>query len=231
MNASAAHGLRPATGCPRRDGGHRHRFWRPRSLLLVVGLLLSSCAHRSASDPAGGGRGERLNSERIEARFGSYGIELLGGADSVRVANLYSGSGDRKTCRTFAVTIFSEPVDARLAAIHREILDGGSIGRTLKDAGWTVSKRTIGVGELPASDALDTVYAVMKIQPTAVAYRAYDLYATRASASLRYATITELHHPGYLSLADLQASLDPPADDAEGLASALRRVEEAVEGL
>jgi len=44
-----------------------------------------------------------LNSERIEQRFGSYGITVLEQSDLTRVSNLYTLEEERETCRTFAI--------------------------------------------------------------------------------------------------------------------------------
>ena len=181
-------------------------------------------------DPKPPSQSEPLNSERIEARFGSFGIELLNGPESVRVANLYSGEDGQRTCRTFAVTVFPQAVDHRLEAEHRQVLSGGSIGATLKAAGWTVDKRQLGVGELPSSDGFASVYALMRVPPGQVAFKAYELFAAQAGVSVHYATITELYHPDYLTLTDLGVD-EASAVAASELESLLQRVEAAARGL
>ena len=52
-----------------------------------------------------------LNSDRIEQRFGSYGIEVLASEAGLRRSNLFSYEGDTAICRTYAVVQFAEPLD------------------------------------------------------------------------------------------------------------------------
>ena len=85
-----------------------------------------------------------LNSDAIKATFGSYGVEVISQSESTRVANLYSLSGDAKICRTLAVTEFVLPMDTTLTEAHRLIRAGGSIGATLRSAGFTINKKLNG---------------------------------------------------------------------------------------
>ena len=84
-----------------------------------------------------------LNSDAIKATFGSYGVEVISQSESTRVANLYSLSGDAKICRTLAVTEFVLPMDPALTEAHRLIRAGGSIGATLRSAGFTINKKLL----------------------------------------------------------------------------------------
>ena len=203
----------------------RPKAWRGALAALLLGLFVSGCAPGAVRDTGPPTTREPLNSERIEARFGSYGIELLSGRDSVRVANLYSDENGRRTCRTFAVTVFPQ-VDHRLEAEHRKVLSGGSIGATLKAAGWQVNKQQLGVGKLPPTDGFASVYALMRVPPGQLAYKAYELLAARAGVSVHYATITELYHPDYLTLTDLNVG-GATAVDSGKLETLLGRVEVA----
>src|SRR5690606_34722880 len=58
---------------------------------------------------------ELLNSERIERRFGSYGIDVLQSDGRYRVSNLYSVHDGAKICRTFAVVAYPARPDSRYA--------------------------------------------------------------------------------------------------------------------
>ena len=62
-----------------------------------------------------------LNSERIRLKFGSYGIEVLKQAGSLRVSNLFSKSDDVKTTRTLAVVSYPEQIPKALAKSHQLI--------------------------------------------------------------------------------------------------------------
>ena len=77
-----------------------------------------------------------LNSDVIRERFGSYGVEVLSQSDEIRVANLFSGEANSKVSRTLAVTVFVLPRDSRLDASDQVIRAGGSIGASLRNAGF-----------------------------------------------------------------------------------------------
>lgn len=143
-----------------------------------------------------------LNSERIEQQYGSYGIEVLSDDGSVRVSDLYSGSGDGRVCRTFAVVVYADPVNVD-ERTHREITAGGSLGATLKANGYGVEKHTRSFHELPADPGYGVLYKRMKVPPTDLAVHVYELWVERGSERSLYASIAEFHHPGYLSEARL----------------------------
>jgi hypothetical protein len=195
--------------CPveRRAAKHGRRR-RPRRLAralpwLVAGLCAASAGARAqtpaASEPAGR---ELLNSERIEARFGSYGIEVLESDGRVRVSNLYSGAGDARICRTFAVVRYPEVVDPAFAVEHAAILAGQSIGATFVAHGWTVVKSHRYFGTLPAGKRVDRLMGGVGAMPLAV--HVYTLEIERGDERFEYAAIAEVHHPDYLTLADLR---------------------------
>jgi hypothetical protein len=71
---------------------------------------------------------ELLNSERIEERFGSYGIEVLSDQPAMRRSALFSGDDSDKTCRTYAVVRFVDAPDSQIDSEHEQVLAGDSIG-------------------------------------------------------------------------------------------------------
>ena len=177
-----------------------------------TGSSAAQGAAAPASAPATQARGrELLNSERIAERFGSYGIEVLESDGSVRVSNLYSEHAGEQICRTFAVVRYADTVAPAIAAEHREIVAGGSIGAVFTSHGWRVDKtnlRYFGV-EAPAR-----VATLMRVAPgTPLAAHAYALDVAREGQSFAYALLVEIHHPDYLGRDDLEA-IYGPADSA-----------------
>ena len=143
---------------------------------------------------------EALNSERIEQRFGSYGIDVLEYEDGVRRSSLYSLEGDRKVCRTYAVVLFDKQLAPGVNAAHAEVLASQSIGATFKASDWEIRKSTLYVGTLFLSPADHPVGQLMQLdEPVELAMHAYRLNVKQKSQSVNYATIVELHHPDYLS--------------------------------
>jgi hypothetical protein len=207
----------------------RLAHWAPAA--AAAACLLAGCASRLAPldrDP------QLLNSERIERRFGSSGLEVLEVAGPIRVANLYSDEGGRRVCRTFAVTRLPEEVDPRVAAEHERVLAGGSIGAVFAASGWTIGKHHDVVAEIPPPRAGDRVAQLMDLsRPPPLAATVYRFTVSRDGASVDYATIAEVYHPDYLRLDDLRAMLgDVPATPSPGSVAAeqLRLVAEAVRG-
>ena len=163
----------------------------PRS---VIAAALDACAHES----------ERLNSERIAERFGSYGIEVISSEPGLRRSNLYSSENDSRTCRTYAVVRFVDEPDATIDDEHAQILAGKSIGAIFKASGWTILKETLHVGTAALDDAAHPVATVMRLgRKTEVAMHVYRLLLEKQHQAIDYATLIELHHPDYLSRDDL----------------------------
>jgi len=163
-------------------------------LFLIVILSLSSCA----SD-------RLLNSERIEQRYGNYGIEVLRADAGTRISNLYSEADGIRTMRTLAVVHFAEPMDPRLAAPHAEIAAGASIGATLERWGWRVSKKTLEICRSVPPVAVGYLAAMRIPGHPPLAVHRYRLLVSAGGRPVDYATISEIHHPDYLSLEDLRA--------------------------
>jgi hypothetical protein len=163
----------------------------PRS---VVAAALDACAHES----------ERLNSERIAERFGSYGIVVLSNEPGLRRSNLYSSENGVQTCRTYAVVRFVDEPDAVIDAEHAQILAGQSIGAIFKASGWTIVKETLHIGTAALDDARHPVAALMRlVRSTDVAMHVYRLLLEKRQQAIEYATLIEMHHPDYLSRSDL----------------------------
>jgi len=163
---------------------------------VVIAAALSACA----LEP------ESLNSERIEQRFGSYGIDLLEYAAGVRRSSLYSLAGTSKICRTYAVVRFQDELAPSVATAHADVMAGQSIGATFKSGGWEISKTTLYVGELSLDSAGRPIGRLMHLDgPAELAMHAYRLQLERDSLAIDYATIVEIHHPDYLSPAELRS--------------------------
>ncbi len=173
------------------------------SIILLLGSLLTACDDRQPL----------LNSERIQQRYGNYGVEVLKSGDGLRISNLYSEKSGVRTCRTYAVVEFAAPIHPSVAVVHAEIESGKSIGATLHQAGWTINKRLKYIGEMSVSDADAGLVALMRIEvPQTVALHQYDFEISRDGTTLDYASIMEIHHPDYLSAADLTSIYGVPAD-------------------
>ncbi len=165
----------------------------------VLAAVLSACATESVI----------LNSERIEERFGSYGIEVLASEAGLRRSSLFSYDGDTKICRTYAIVQFVENSDDGYEDAHSKILAGGSIGATFKDSGWNIRKNTLYIGtlQIPSSDT--PISALMNLAGNVdLAIHVYQLVLVRAGIAQEYATILEAHHPEYLSVAELNDLFD-----------------------
>lgn len=163
----------------------------PRS---VIAAALDACAHES----------ERLNSERIAERFGSYGIDVISSEPGLRRSNLYSSENGVHTCRTYAVVRFVDQPDAKIDDEHAQILAGKSIGAIFKASGWTILKQTLYVGSAALDDAAHPVATMMRLGREAdVAMHVYRLLLQKEQRAIEYATLIELHHPDYLTHEDL----------------------------
>ncbi len=147
---------------------------------------------------------ELLNSDRIEQRFGSYGIDVLQQDDRVRRSSLYSVDDGVRTCRTYAVVSYHEPLAIELASAHAAIVAGDSIGATLRVAGWEIGKETLYVGTVRLPDPSHGVARLMRLDGAAtLGLHAYRLRLDKDQQTVWYATIIEAHHPDYLTETDL----------------------------
>jgi hypothetical protein len=155
---------------------------------VVIAAALNACA----LEP------ESLNSERIEERFGSYGIEVLSHESGIRRSSLHSIEGDTQICRTYAVVRF-------VAEAHADILAGGSIGATFKSTGWQIGKVSLHVGSISLHGSDHVISDLMHIDgPAELGVHAYQLVLEKDSQTIDYATIVETHHPDYMTLPELE---------------------------
>jgi len=170
---------------------------RTRQLVpVVLAALLCACANGTVL----------LNSERIERQFGSYGIEVLLSNDGLRRANLYSTEERQRTCRTYAVVRFTADIDNSYAALHEKVLAGDSLGKTFKENGWTVEKKTVHIATVESAQSMPEISELMRLSSNrSLALHIYQLSLNRGEQSFEYATIVEAHHPDYLSEDDLRA--------------------------
>jgi hypothetical protein len=156
-----------------------------------------------------------LNSERIEQRFGSFGIAVIASDGSKRIANLYSLEGGRPVCRTWATVQFPDDIDARVASEHSLVLDGQPMGAVFKAHGWRISKRNLRIGSRRFDRSDDRMVRSMQIHESAtVAYHSYVFSVSKGTTALDYAVITETHHPDYLSRSDLEEIYGEVAETA-----------------
>lgn len=160
----------------------------------VLAAVLSACATESVV----------LNSERIEQRFGSYGIDVLASEAGLRRSSLFSYEGDHTTCRTYAVVQFAEDADTGWNDAHSRVLAGDSIGETFKEGGWDIRKNTLYIGTIRLPESRTEVGDLMRLSGAHdLALHIYQLVLVRGAKELEYAMILEAHHPEYLTVNDL----------------------------
>lgn len=161
----------------------------------VLAAVLSACATESVI----------LNSERIEQRFGSYGIDVLASEAGLRRSSLFSSDGDHTTCRTYAVVQFADEADARCDDAHSRVLAGDSIGETFREDGWNIRKNTLYIGTIRLPNGRTEVGELMRLSGAHdLALHIYQLVLVRDVNEIEYATILEAHHPEYLTEKDLR---------------------------
>lgn len=183
-------------------------------------LYIATFALVWAAAAAGQPARELLNSERIEVAFGSYGVEVLEQDGSVRVSSLYSRTGAGRTCRTFAIVRYAPNMDPAVRDEHAAVVAGGSLGAVFAAAGWDVRKTHLRYGERPASARLAKL---MQIDAgTALAEHVYVLDVEKDGRTVEYAALVEIHHPEYLTLAQLAAIYGPTEASRGELVAALR---------
>lgn len=189
------------------------RFAAVLSATTLVGLAAlwaadaAAQAARAAATSVESSSRQLLNSERIAARFGNYGIEVLASDPRERVSNLYSEASGERTCRTFAVVRYPAAIDPPLAAEHDEIVRGGSIGAVFAAHGWQVRKTNLRYFEIGAPAR---VAHLMRVATgTRLAAHAYELDVAKDGRSFEYALLVEIHHPDYLKRDDLRTIYGP----------------------
>ncbi len=195
-----------------RGGGYFNLPRAARAGLAVFLLLLAACVTKPTL----------LNSERIEQRFGSYAVDVLEQSSSLRRSNLYSLEGGERICRTYAVVQFQD-LPADIAATQAKVLAGQSIGASFKAAGWAVAKRTVYVGAVFVDSYDHGILQLMHLaRPQVLAMHVYRLDLHKSGREIHYATIVEVHHPGYLDLDALHRIYGAPATGASDPAEIAR---------
>lgn len=139
-----------------------------------------------------------LNSKRIHLLFGHYDVEVLLQDGCLRVTNLNS-HGVMRTC---AMVHFTSSIPDWLQETHNKIYNGASIGQTIKDDGFSLTKKDsfLGITELPEFAKLK-----MSTDESTAAVHIYQLMVSHPETAemVSYCTITEVHSPQYLTLGDL----------------------------
>jgi len=162
----------------------------------VLAAVISACA----AEPV------LLNSERIERRFGSYGVDVLAGEAGLRRSSLFSVHDEQRVCRTYAVAQFADQLDDHYGDEHAKVVAGNSIGAVFKSRDWNIHKQTLHIGSLDLLPGNRMISDLMKIgTPRPVALHVYQLLLVKDTQVFEYATILEAHHPDYLSEGDLYA--------------------------
>lgn len=166
-------------------------------MILFLWSLLGSCDSQRLL----------LNSERIQQKYGSFGIDVLTSSDALRVSNLFSEAGGERICRTYAIVDFVQPVDPAVLRLHETVSAGASIGATFKRAGWEIRKSQTRIATLGVSNSGSAIAELMRLRaPFELAMHSYDFSVARAGREIPYASIIELHHPDYLDVAALEAA-------------------------
>jgi hypothetical protein len=160
----------------------------------VLAAVISACA----AEPV------LLNSERIEKRFGSYGVDVLASEAGLRRSSLFSVHDNQRVCRTYAVAQFADQLEDHYGDEHAKVLAGNSIGAVFKSHDWNIHKQTLHIGTLNLLPSKRSISDLMKIgTPRRIAVHVYQLLLVKDAQVFEYATILEAHHPDYLSESDL----------------------------
>lgn len=174
----------------------------------VLAAALSACATETVL----------LNSERIEQRFGSYGINVLASEAGLRRSSLYSIDNNEHICRTYAIVSFKEGLDSTYGPEHAKVLAGNSLGEVFKANGWSMHKQTLHIGSCAIDQSESEINQLMRLaNDQTLALHIYQLLLARDEQIFEYATIVEAHHPDYLSQSDLLDIYH--YDDSESLAA------------
>lgn len=153
-----------------------------------------------------------LNSERIESIFGNYGIEpyklCTNYFPQARISNIYSIHSNQKIMRSLAIVDFKQPISPALIAAHNKIIDGASIGRTLRNAGWSIIKKPIYFGEIPLSGKV--LKAMNETVPKNAALYIYQLTVMNKEFTdpIPYCRVIEIYSPQYLTQDWIKALYD-----------------------
>ena len=159
-----------------------------------------------------------LNSERIKFLFDTYEVKLISQDNHIRVSNLNAN----EIMQTCAIVKFANTLPAWLKATHNKIYQGGSIGQTIKDNGFSLIKENLyfGIIELSARLKLE-----MRTEEKSAAVHIYELVVKNPETleTFIYCTITEIHNPFYLTLGDLKQLYPQETLKYDGLTESLQK--------
>jgi hypothetical protein len=158
----------------------------------------------------------------IEKKFGSYGLDVIENNNENRISFLFSNgdhyialnkinavkksTGYKKKYHTLALVSFID--SAKISEVHKKIIEGGSVGATFKDYGWSITKDSLLVLEL-SRDIHPVIQKWLKSKAYEnLAVHVYTLTVKNKTQTIRYAEIIEIHHPDYLSLTKLKDIYD-----------------------
>lgn len=173
-------------------------------LALISSTILNATSLPAPNDKTVAELKTKLNSERIEYFFGSYGVEAINACADIfpdsRISNLYSTHDKKKIMRTFAVVDYVKPIPEPLLAVHEKIKSGESIGTALKKAGWEIVKTPIYFGEINLSaSAMKWMHELKTTKGAAYVYQ-LSVYNKEHPNYISYSTIAEVYSPQYLSV-------------------------------
>jgi len=146
------------------------------------------------------------NSDRIQMKYGSYGIDIIENGNKIRVSNLYSTDNGVKTNRTFAVVAFPDVIETAFKTEHQSVINGQSIGVVFAKNGWEIQKHHLYFGEIEMPTEHYGDHCLFSdIGTGQPAIHIYSLVVAKDNSEFEYAAIAEVHHPDFLQLEDLQA--------------------------
>mgnify|MGYP001203480652 FL=1 len=195
-----------------------NQSYKTSSLYIFLLFILLSCNNNTES------KNTLLNSERIEQKFGSYGIDIVQSDNQSRVSFLYSLDPDnknKKNYHTLAIVKFKET--RKVSIIHEKILNGDSIGKSFKKEGWEIDKTNHQMMVISNPDKLLFKSWLPQISDEKLALHFYELNVKTENYHYLYAEILEIHHPKYLGFNDLTEvyNLDEETQNNEKLLSML----------
>jgi len=159
-----------------------------------------------------------LNSERIEQRFGSYGVDVLASEAGLRRSSLFSIANQQRVCRTYSIVRFTDQPDRSYGHEHTKVLEGNSLGQVFRSHGWSIHKQTLHIGSVEVEGPASEVCELMRLRGTQVlALHVYQLLLVKNTQVFEYALIIEAHHPDHLSSSDLLEIYH--YDDSESLSA------------
>jgi hypothetical protein len=149
-----------------------------------------------------------LNSDAIRDRYGSYSVDVIAQSSTQRVAALRSGFEPNVICRTLAFTQFKTPVAKELQQIHNQILDGSSIGETIRKNGFEVIKRDQKYFQITSGNLFDRLSRNTVPKGALLLAQIYRISASSTSSEHPYAVIIEIYHPDYRPPLESTASIE-----------------------